>query len=60
MKSKFALNILINDLHSCTVHIDNIKSSICPTNAHTDYFKTIKMLKTFKNYKTCSSLFRFT
>jgi len=24
-------------LHGCTVHVDNIKFFICPTNAHTDY-----------------------
>jgi len=26
--------IMIIDLHSCTVHVDNIKSFICPNNAH--------------------------
>jgi len=42
------------------VHVHNIKSFICPTNAHTIYFKIIKPLKTFKNYDTCSNMFRFT
>jgi len=29
------------------MHVDNIKSFICPTNAHTNYFKSVKLLKTF-------------
>jgi len=30
------------------VNVDNIKSFIHPTNAHTNYFITVKLLKTFK------------
>ena len=36
------------------------KYFICPTNAHTNYFKIIKLLKTFENYNTCSNMLRFT
>jgi len=32
--------------HGCTVHFDNIKFFICPTNAHTNYFKTVKLFLT--------------
>ena len=32
-------------LHGCTVHVDNIKSFICLTNAQTDYFKIVEILK---------------
>jgi len=28
-------------LHGCTVHVDNIKSFICPTNVHTNYSKIV-------------------
>ena len=35
------------DLQSCTMRVDNIKSFICPTNEHTNYFKMGKPLKTF-------------
>ena len=35
-------------LHGCTVHVDSIKSFICPTNAHINYFKCVKLLKHFK------------
>ena len=35
------------DLHSCTVHVDNIKFFVCPTNAHISY-KIVKFLKSFK------------
>jgi len=31
-------------LCSCTMHVDNIKSYICPTNAHNSY-KVVKLLK---------------
>ena len=48
------------NLHGRTVHVDNINSFICPTNAHTNYFKIMKLLKSFKNYNTCSNMFRFT
>jgi hypothetical protein len=35
-------------LHGCTVHVDDIKSFIFPTNAHTiNYFKNFKLLKNF-------------
>jgi len=30
------------------MHVDNIKSFICPTNAHINYSKIIELLKTFK------------
>jgi len=30
------------------VHVDNIKSFICPTNAHINYSKIVELLKTFK------------
>jgi len=30
------------------VHVDNIKSFICPTNAHTNYSKIIELLAAFK------------
>ena len=41
-----ALNIMRNNLRSYTVHFDNIKFFICPTNAHNS-FKTFKLLKSF-------------
>jgi len=34
-------------VNGCTVHVDNIKSFICPTNAHTDYLKSVKTIKSF-------------
>jgi len=37
------------NLQSCKVHVDNIKSFISPTSAHTNYFKTFKLLKTYKS-----------
>ena len=42
------LNHSVYDLHGCTVHVDYIKSLICPTNAQTNYFKNVKLLETFK------------
>ena len=39
--------VIIDDIHGCTVHVDNIKSFICPTNAHTNYSKIVELLKTF-------------
>jgi len=36
-------------LHGCTMHVDNIKSFICPTNANTNYSKTAELLKTSKS-----------
>ena len=35
------------NLHSCTVHVDSIKSFICPTNA-TNYHEIVKQLEAFK------------
>ena len=35
------------NLHGCTVHFDNIKYFICPTNAYTNYSKIVEILKTF-------------
>ena len=35
--------------HGCSVRVDNIKSSLCPTNAHTTYSKVVELLKTFKS-----------
>jgi len=34
------------NLRSCTVHVDNIKFFICPTNSHNSY-KIVKLLKSF-------------
>jgi len=34
----------LTNLRSCTVHVDNIKFFICPTNAHNSY-KIVKQLK---------------
>ena len=42
-----AVNIMRNNLRSCTVRVDNIKCFICPTNAHNSY-KIFKLLKSFK------------
>jgi len=36
----------------------SIKTFIIPTDAH--YYKSHKILKQFKNYNTCSDMFRFT
>ena len=47
------------NLHGCTVHVDNIKSFICPTDAHTNYSKIVELLKTFKTTiiaQTCFGL----
>ena len=30
------------------MHVDNIKSFICPTNANTNYSKIVELLKTLK------------
>jgi hypothetical protein len=39
--------------------INSIKTLfIVPTDAH--YYKIIEMLKQYKNYNTCSDMFRFT
>ena len=35
-------------LHVDTVHVDNTEYFICPTTAHTNYFKIVKLLRTFK------------
>jgi len=43
--------------HSCTVHFDVIKSFICPTNAHLNCFKILKIY--IKIYNKCSYMFRF-
>ena len=32
----------------CAVHVGNIKSFICPTNAQTNCFKSVELIKTFK------------
>ena len=37
----------MNDLRSCSVHVENIKFFICPTNAH-NYYKIVKQLKSIK------------
>ena len=42
------LNIHDHFFHGCTVHVGNIKSFICPINAHTNYSKIVELLKTFK------------
>jgi len=42
---KRQLDVLI--LHICTMHVDSIKSVICPTNSH-NYYKIVKLLKSFK------------
>ena len=39
---------IVADLRGCAVHVDNIKSFICPTNAHNSY-KTVKLWKSYKN-----------
>jgi len=46
------------DLRSFTVHVDNIKCFICPTNAH-DYYKIVKMLKSFKITVVAPTYFGF-
>ena len=38
----------VGNLRGCTVHVDNIKFFICPTNAHINYSKIVELLKTFK------------
>jgi len=48
MVATISFQILVKNLHSCTVHVDNIKSFICPTNAHINYSKIVELLKTFK------------
>jgi len=40
------------DLQGCTVHVDNIKFFICPTNAHTNYSKIVELLKTLYTLKS--------
>jgi len=60
-EDEIALFILQNvqtNLRSCTVHVDNIKFFICPTNARNSY-KIVKQLKLFKIVTvapTCFSL----
>ena len=41
------LNTKENNLRSFTVHVASIKSFICPT-MHTNYYKIVKQLKSFK------------
>jgi len=38
--------------------INGIRTLIVPTDAH--YYKNHRMLKQFKNYNSCSDMFRFT
>ena len=46
--TKIILGIKLRNLYGFTVYIGSIKSFICPTNAHINYFKIIEVLKTFK------------
>jgi hypothetical protein len=53
----FTITVIINSFHTCIVHFDVIKSSICPTNAQLNCFK---MFKTYiKICNKCSYIFRF-
>ena len=47
---------ILHGLCGCTVYVDNIKSFICPTNAHTNYFKIIKQLKKLLKITTLAPL----
>ena len=44
------------NLRGCIVHVDNIKSYICPTNAHINYSKIIELLTTTVIAATCFGL----